>query len=224
METKITIKRATYKDIDFIIETIIEADKSGTNKISYCNIFDINENEFRNILKNILEEDIDGNEFWLSGYLIAYINNQYAGACCSWIESIDGTPSEITKANILVYYIGSQKCLKAINNLKLIEKLNIKREPNTLQFESVYVKPEYRGNNIAGKLIKQHAINCLKYNNTIKKCQIIFADINTNAFNAYNKIGFTKEFENSDNNIEILELLPSNKRIMMTANIKTLIN
>lgn len=59
----LVIRVATIHDIEFIIETIIEADKSGSNVISACNILNVNEQEYRNILKNILNDNIEGQEY-----------------------------------------------------------------------------------------------------------------------------------------------------------------
>ena len=59
----LVIREASERDIDFIIETIIEADKSGSNVISACNILNVNEQEYRNILKNILNDNIEGQEY-----------------------------------------------------------------------------------------------------------------------------------------------------------------
>jgi len=80
MEEEVKIRRANRADIDFIIETIIEAEKSLTDKISYCNIFSLSESELLDILRNILSEDITGQDLCYSEYLIAEVNGVVAGA------------------------------------------------------------------------------------------------------------------------------------------------
>jgi len=48
----ITFKKATLKEIDFIIETIIESEKSGTDRFSYSTLLDLSEQEVINIIKD----------------------------------------------------------------------------------------------------------------------------------------------------------------------------
>jgi len=71
MIENLIIRQATADDIDFIIKTIIESDKSSTDVISACNIFSLSESEYKEILKNILAESIGNNEYDINGYLIA---------------------------------------------------------------------------------------------------------------------------------------------------------
>ena len=61
MVSNLTIRKATHSDIDFIIEAIIESDKSGTNVVSTCNIFNLTLEEYRAVLANILAEDFKDN-------------------------------------------------------------------------------------------------------------------------------------------------------------------
>ena len=70
---RIIIRQAEISDIDFIIEAILEADRSDTDRISYCTIFNLSRVEFRKILREILIEDIQGSELCLSDFLV--LNN-----------------------------------------------------------------------------------------------------------------------------------------------------
>ena len=47
------IRKAQIPDIEFIIDTIIESQKSGTNKISYCNIYSLKEVELKDALNKM---------------------------------------------------------------------------------------------------------------------------------------------------------------------------
>ena len=215
MKDKIIIRKATEKDIPFLREAIIEAEKSGTEKISYCTIFAIKEEKLNEMIFQVLMEDIEGQELCISHFLIAEVDNEYAGACAAWIEGADGSFSAIIKANILFYFLGDKICNSAAGNLKLMEDINIAREKNAIQIESVYVKEKYRGLGIANKII-QEQINLLSSEHKIaKKVQIILAKTNDKAFNAYQKLGFKVVAERLSKNPEIEKLLPSNCRIMM---------
>lgn len=48
---KISFRQATEKDIDILLSTIIEADKSGSGLFSFDTCFGISEDRFREILK-----------------------------------------------------------------------------------------------------------------------------------------------------------------------------
>jgi len=147
MKTNISIRKATEKDIPFLIETIIAAEKSGTETIAYCSIFSLGKEEFTELLKNILEEDIQGQELCVSDFLIAEEKGISVGACCGWIEGENGTSSSL-KANILHYFLGEEKIAEAQGIMKIADALHIEREADALQLESIYIRTEYRGKGI----------------------------------------------------------------------------
>ncbi len=55
-----TIRKAAKSDFDFIAEAIIESEKSGSNIFPYGVLFDVSEMEFKGILQEIFEEEIEG--------------------------------------------------------------------------------------------------------------------------------------------------------------------
>jgi len=215
MNDKITIRKATEKDIPFLREAIKEAEKSGTEKISYCTLFSINDEKLDEIIFQVLMEDIEGQELCVSHFLIAEVDNQYAGACSAWVEAIDGSFSSIIKANILFYFLGDKICTRAADNLKLMEDINIAREKNAIQIESVYVKEQYRGLGIANQIIQEQINQLSNTNKSDNKVQIILAKTNDKTYKAYQKMGFKTTIEKHSNKPEIEKLLPSNSRIMM---------
>ena len=94
-------RNATITDVPFIVTAIIEAEKSGTDKLSYSTIFGLTEEEVRSYLQEMLYEEIDGCELSISSFIIAEYNGQPAGALSAWIEGKDGIPSAILKGNLL---------------------------------------------------------------------------------------------------------------------------
>ncbi|MFA6924250.1 MAG: GNAT family N-acetyltransferase [Bacteroidales bacterium] len=222
MKKNIIIRKAEEKDIDFLIKAIIEAEKSGTDKISYCNIFSASESELKNILKEILIEDIEGQELCISGFLIAEIDGKYAGAICSWLECKNDVQSKFIKSNILFHYFGKERCDNAAANFEFLEDLHIEREKNCLQIESVYVENEFRGMGICKELIKEHIKKHSAQNSSFKKVQIILAKTNKNAYKAYKKLGFEIVQGKFSDNKKILSILPSNRMILMECNIEKL--
>jgi ribosomal protein S18 acetylase RimI-like enzyme len=209
------IRTAEEKDIDFLVEAIIEAEKSNTSVLSYSTIFSIAEDEVREKLKEMLSEDIPGQELCISGFLIAEIDNKPVGTCCSWIEGENGNISKIIKANLLLWFLGNEKCETAAKNFPFLSDLNFDKEINTLQIESVYTKKEFRGRGITGKIIAEHIIRNKERFPELKKVQLVVAQTNESATRAYQKMGFriisTKHSEHKD----ALKILPADTRIMM---------
>jgi len=218
MSDTVVIRKAVDNDIDFIIKTIIESQKSGTDKISYCNIYSLSETELRENLRKILIEDLEsivGHELCLPGFLICEINGEYAGALGSWIEGIDGMPSSIIKTNLLLKFFGREKFEKAIKKFKIIKELNFEREDGAMQLEYFFIRDKFRLKGVFVKLIiaqiKRHIVN----NNNFSKVQAILFKDNDKSFKAFLRIGFEIVEEKNAVNKEILNIYPHDIRLLM---------
>ncbi|HRI47488.1 MAG TPA: hypothetical protein PK559_10330, partial [Ignavibacteriaceae bacterium] len=55
----VLVRKATINDIPFVIEGIIEAEKSGGNTITTCSIFDLSIEDFKELLTKLLSEDVE---------------------------------------------------------------------------------------------------------------------------------------------------------------------
>ena len=62
---------ATLEDIPFLVKTIVEAEKSGTEVLSYSAIFGLSIGEVEEKLAIILDEEIDDCELSVSSFLVA---------------------------------------------------------------------------------------------------------------------------------------------------------
>jgi ribosomal protein S18 acetylase RimI-like enzyme len=211
----ITIRRATERDKDFIITTIISAEKSGTDIISYCRIFSISEEKFRGLLSDILEEDIDGQELCISGYLIAEVNGCPAAAFCGWVEHENALPSSTIKANLLNHFLERDIIFQAAPNFKLMNEIDIARAPQTLQVEMSYTVENYRGLGLCGKLVNEHIRLKKQAGSPFDRVQVITFNTNRSSIRAYEKIGFQKKIEKQCTNNDIFNLLPSDTKILM---------
>ena len=67
------IRQAGAEDIDFLIEAIIEAEKSGSEMISYCGIFGLSQAELIELMRKMLAEDLEGQQLCISGFAIACV-------------------------------------------------------------------------------------------------------------------------------------------------------
>lgn len=218
----ITFRRANEQDIDFIIEAVIAAEKSGTDRLSYASIFGLELPKVTELLKNAILEDIPGQELALSEFIIAYIDNELAGTVCAWIEAAEGVSSAVLKANVLFYFLGAETIAIAAEKSKLIEPLNIPREAGTLQIESVYVRNKFRGLGVSNKLISEHIKDVLHLGDPVTKVQIHVAASNETAKRSYEKLGFVTKISKTCPDNKVLEFLPSDTRIMMELDISDL--
>jgi ribosomal protein S18 acetylase RimI-like enzyme len=209
------IRKANDADIGFIVKAIIEAEKSGTERLSYATMFGLSETEVKDLLKNAVSEDIPGQELCVSGFLLAMIDETPAATVCSWIEGYDEIPSALIKANILFHFLGSETLLKAADKTKLVEQISIPRETGTLQIESVYVDNKFRGLGVSNKLILEHIKESLETGIDLKKVQIQLAENNQSALRSYEKLGFKTIIRKKCDDSLILSFLPSDTKIMM---------
>ena len=215
MGTELVIRKAGFQDIDFIITTIFEAEKSFTNIISYCGIFSLTEEELFSIFRVILEEDVTGQELCYSDYLVAELEGECAGACGAWVEGANGFSSAILKADILFGFISHEKIVNAKHLFSTLQKLNIEREKDTLQIVYAFVQEKFRGKGIVGKLINEHIRIQKELFPQLKKVQLRPTITNETAFRAYQKIGFTLTYERSTENTEVLKYLPARGKYLM---------
>lgn len=214
MQNKINLRQAERKDIPFVTRAIMESEKSGTDRLSYVRIFSLTENKVKDIIAHILEENIPGQQYCFSNFIIAEIEDNYAGACCSWIEGEEGVSSSIIMASLLLDFIDHNNYEEAKSRLQIATEIGFQREPGSIQIENVFVEPEYRGRGISSQMIELH-IRYHKTKSNAKKVQIILSKTNENAFKSYQKSGFRITAEKSSNKEEILNILPSNTNIMM---------
>lgn len=212
---KISLRKATIDDIEFIIETIIEAEKSNTSVISSCNIFSLTYDEYKEVLRNILTEDYKNYEYSISNFIIAEYGNEYVGALCSWIEGIDGTPSSVIKSSLLFDMVGREKIDQNQNKFKLVNQLTLERDKGTLQLEYGYVRKEYRRKGVFSTLIYNHILKNFNNNGESLKVQSILFRENLISFNALEKFGFVISKEKRSIDREIYEIFPYNIKVMM---------
>jgi len=215
----IHIRNATDADKDFLITSIIEAEKSGSDIISYCSIFSISENELEELLRNILDENIEGQELCVSNFLIAEVDGEKAAALSTWIEKEDGMSSSFIKSNLLMHFLDREKMMAASGALSLIKETNIEREDKALQIECVYTGPGYRGLGLIKLLIDEHIKVRQDKGRTFHKAQIILLKNNLSALRAYEKAGFAVVKEKNCTDPSIFKLLSCDTKILMEKNI-----
>ncbi len=215
MLEKLIIREATYDDIDFVIETIIESEKSSSNVVSSCKLFALSEEKFKDILTEVLKQNVPNYDYYLSGFLIAEKNGNYVGALGSWYEAADETPSGIIKATLLFPYLDKSKMKDISKNTKVIKGLTVNRKPYTLQLEHGYTREEYRRQGIFSSLIKVNIIRNRKKYKDFETVQGVLFKANYKSFNAHLKIGYKVVEEKHVDDPEVLNFFPFDTKVLM---------
>lgn len=209
------IRKANVNDISFLVNTIIEAEKSGTDRLSYSTIFGLSEEESKRYINQMLLEEIDGCELSISSFLLAERNGRIAAAVGAWIEGIEGSPSSVLKGNLLSYILPKECLEKALSLNAIIRELHIENIQDTIQIGLVYVSIDYRGMNLAEILINEQIKRLLKIKPDITNVYVqVFAD-NIRAIKTYEKAKFEIVLVKESSNEKILNYLPSNKKVLM---------
>jgi hypothetical protein len=209
------IRKATLNDVPFLVDTIIEAEKSGTDKLSYSTVFDLSVEEVRKYLADMLKEEVDGCELSISSFLVAEINGQVAAATSAWIEGIDGISSSILKGNLLSYIL-PKKCIQRATSLSpIIRDLHIEYIPDSIQLGSGYVSETFRGNNLCGLLISKQIEFLSQIRPDISEVFAQIFECNLPSIRMIEKLSFKPVMTKESSNEEVLHYLPFYKKILM---------
>lgn len=161
MSEEIKIRRATLNDVDFLVDTIVAAEKSGTDNFGLAKLFELSEGEMRTYIKAMLEEEVDGCEFSVSSFLVADQQGRVVSAFAGWVEGQNegGMSSALLKSNLIGYCLPMENVMKSQSKSDIVRPLQIEREEGIYQLEYSYTLPEYRGKGIMKDTINMHIID-----------------------------------------------------------------
>ena len=211
------IRPATLQDRDFLIEAIIGAEKSGTDKLGLATLFGLTEEEVRNYLAQILEEEIDGCELSVSSFLLAEMDGKPVAAVGGWIEgeNEDHLPSALLKSNLLGYVLPAENLAHIAKLSEIVQDIQIEREAGTYQIEYVYVAPAYRGCHLAQRLLEAHVERARCGNSLLCKMQVQAFANNPGAIRMYEKCGFKIAKEYRANHPQATDYLPGQVKLVL---------
>ena len=203
------INNATNEDLSFVIDCIIGAEYSGSEILSYCALLQISEAEFRKVLINIFEEEIEGQPWNLKHWLVGKVNHEpVVGGCC-WIEASTGMSSDMLKSQILQYFLPNH-WQNNLDNLKLTAELSLARIPQSVQVEYFYTHPNHRKKGYITRMI--YFIDSIFPNHDR---EIVMVGNNVGAMELYKRHGYKVIEIKSSTEKKILTLLPSNTKIAL---------
>lgn len=214
-DNKYVIRQATLDDVEFLVTTIIEAEKSSTNNLGLANYFEVTEEELRRYLKAILEEEIDGCELSVSSFIIAEYEGTPVSTRGGWMEgrNEDEQPSSVLKSNLISYHFPMDKILNAQKKWEIVKDIQVEREWNTYQWEYSYTVPEYRGHHLVPRINEMHIQQALELG--AKKIQgHVFAN-NIKSLKAYERSGFKVVRSYTSNHPLTKEYYPDNTILLL---------
>lgn len=218
-EKLLTIRTAEMKDLEFIATTIIEAEKSGTDKIGPANYFEISEADYRKYLIQMLEEEIDGCEISLSSFVVAEYNGQVVAARGGWLEgdNEDGMSSSMLKSNLFAFILPKENLMKGQNKYEIVKDIMIEREMGTYQLENSYTLAEFRGHHIMAKLDSYHLD--LARQKGVNKVQAHVSNENERSIKACERSGFHIVRKFTSNHPQVKEYYPDNTMVLLEMNL-----
>lgn len=216
-ESRYTFRNATIADINFLSDVIIEAKKGISNMVGMANLFELPVEELRNYVKQMLEEEIDGCDFSVSGFIVAEYEGEPVAAFGGWVEgeNEDNMPSSLLKSNLIGFTIPMCNVLKAKEKGDIISDLQVEKEMGTYQLEYGYTMPEHRGHHLIGRLIELHEIKALASPSKPTKMQVLVYDNNEPAIKAYKKQGFRVVRHYESKHPDVLKIFPHNKELLL---------
>jgi RimJ/RimL family protein N-acetyltransferase len=218
MIENINVRQATFDDVDFIIEAIVESEKSSSDVISSCNVFGLSEERFKEIIRKVLLENVPNYDYYLSGFILAEKGGEYIGAMGSWIEAAEGVPSGVIKTTILFPYLDKDKMRQISKNASIVKGLTMNREPGTLQLEHDYTRKQYRRQGVFTRLIKENILRNMKEHDEIEKAQVALFKANYKSLNVHLKLGFKIVEEKHVDNPEIFKFFPFDTKVLLELN------
>jgi ribosomal protein S18 acetylase RimI-like enzyme len=208
-------RKAKNKDLPFLVETIIESEKSGTNILTYCTIFGLSEGETRKYIAKMLLKRVDGCELSISSFLLAEKEGNIVASVGAWIEGNEGIASNVLKGNLLNLTL-PKKCFEHAISLDSIgRELHFECIPNTIQIGLVYVTPAFRGMNLVSLLIDNQIKRLTRHNRNISEIYVQVYGNNIPAIRTYERANFKIQLIKESANEDIINYMPSSKKILM---------
>lgn len=208
-------RQANTGDIPFLVDTIIGAEKSGTDILSYTTIFGLAEPEAKEYLTKMLLEEVDGCELSVSSFFVAEIYNQVVAALSSWVEGAEGLSSSELKGNLLSYILPGVCIQRAASVNSIVNQVHIDYIPGTMQKGAGYVIKDYRNRKLFGILTYKLIDHLLDLHPNVKQVYTQVFGCNIPAIRANEKIGFSIVRRIKAEDDRILKYLPSNVKVVM---------
>jgi GNAT superfamily N-acetyltransferase len=186
------LRKARESDIPFLILAIRSAESSGarSRKTTYEMLYSLNEEELPGILRNALMSRCPGHQLDLDSFYILEEKGNAVATCAAWMEAQDGVSSGFKLASIFSNQLGMKRWRAAKEKIQALAEAMPEKTPGTLQLETFFVVPEYRGRGLTSVLIESILAEFKKQGVSGVTAEIMFLHSNNSALQAYKKAGF----------------------------------
>lgn len=207
---------ATSEDIPFLVEAIVSAEKSGTDRFGLANLCGLSEEEMSPLIAAMLNEEVDGCEYSVSSFLVARSEERAVAAVAGWVEGRpDEVPSMVLKANLIAFTF-PKRALEALRSRSTaLTELQMPRERGALQIEFVHTAPGFRGGGVANGIILDHLQRASGPDGVTPKAQVQLFSNNRPAKALYEKLGFITAMTRTSHDEDLARLLPFTERLLM---------
>jgi len=213
-QMKFSIRQAKISDVDFLIESMIHAEKFDTDIVSYCTLFEISQPIFVEQVKIAFIDGLDIFPWDCKHWLVATNEKgKLIAAMASWNEP-EFMGTETKKFQFLCYLNKSKvQDSQFQHRFDLLKKMDIPREPNYIQLDFLYTHHDYRGKGIMSNMIK-HVIT--KHLGSQFQIQVLGG--NEIAKRLYERMGFVENKHIHLKGIKANRLLADDIKINMLLN------
>jgi GNAT superfamily N-acetyltransferase len=207
------LRKAEPKDLDFIIDCIVESEKSGGAIFPYSETFGVSVLQFSQIIKEIFDEEIAGQPWCLDHwYVLEAAEGVAVAGLSAWIEGAEGLSSDLLKAQILNFFL-KKEWESAKDKLQVLASVTIERKSQYVQLEHLYTHPLHRGKGYMKALILQTLNTFQDY-----PAEIQVLEINTNAVSLYEYMGFSVNQRQCNESLVRLSLLSGSCKLQLLKN------
>lgn len=217
MDMLYSIRQAGLADLHFVAQGILEAERGASGPIPWCALFNIPEKAFSEIVLEILQEDIAGQEWCLSQFWLLEASATPSAGLSAWIENESGQSSALLMSTLVYHFISDTQRTEAQERLVRLRQLQLNRSPGYLQLESIFVQPDCRGKGLAGQLIESVLQHFKSLYPDLPGAEIQLSGENHAALKSYVKAGFIQvsKAEYSGNFQDIHEVYPGHSKILL---------
>lgn len=210
------IRKAKPSDIPFLADVVIASEKAMSDRLSFTTLFNKPEEEVKQLIIQMFEEEVDGCELSLSSFIVTEFEGQPISRSGAWIEGFNGNmPSGILKSNLISYTFGKESIEYLKTKSHIVKDVMIDREPMTLQLEYFHIKNEHLGKGLDDLLMKRIEENALAEYPELKKVQCQIFKNSVFSIKILLRHGFRIVGSYKSDNDDIFDYLPFNVKLLM---------
>lgn len=216
------IRKAVAGDIPFLADVVIASEKGMSDRLSFTTLFNKSEQEAKELIIQMFEEEVDGCELSLSSFIVTEFDEEPISGSGAWIETFNGNmPSGILKSNLISYTFGKESIEYLKTKTDIVKGVLIDREPMSLQLEYFHIKNGHLGKGLDDQLMKFIEEKALAEYPELSKVQCQIFKNSVFSIKILLRHGFRIVKSYKSDNDEIFDYLPYNEKLLMEKNLKT---